>query len=43
MFMAPFEDGGDFRDQAILGIERFLERVWKFSTGVIPSKEGIHA
>ncbi len=33
MFMAPFEDGGDFRDQAILGVERFLERVWKFSSG----------
>jgi leucyl-tRNA synthetase len=29
MFMAPFEDGGDFRDQAIVGIARFLERVWK--------------
>ena len=31
MFMAPFEDGGDFRDQAILGIARFLERVWKMA------------
>ena len=31
MFMAPFEDGGDFRDQAILGIERFLVRVWKMA------------
>jgi leucyl-tRNA synthetase len=30
MFLAPFEQGGDFRDAAILGVSRFLERVWKF-------------
>jgi leucyl-tRNA synthetase len=29
MFLAPFEQGGDFRDAGILGIERFLHRVWK--------------
>ncbi|MCP6720174.1 MAG: class I tRNA ligase family protein [Patescibacteria group bacterium] len=29
MFLAPFEQGGDFRDAGILGITRFLERVWK--------------
>ena len=29
MFLAPFEQGGDFRDASILGISRFLERVWK--------------
>ena len=29
MFIAPFEQGGDFRDEGILGIERFLNRVWK--------------
>ncbi len=28
MFLAPFEQGGDFRDGGILGIERFLQRVW---------------
>ncbi|MEK7554590.1 MAG: class I tRNA ligase family protein, partial [Patescibacteria group bacterium] len=28
----PFEDGGDFRDQGILGPHRFLDRVWKFGT-----------
>lgn len=28
MFLAPFEQGGDFRDQGILGVERFLKRVW---------------
>ncbi|HTY39617.1 MAG TPA: class I tRNA ligase family protein, partial [Candidatus Paceibacterota bacterium] len=30
MFLAPFEQGGDFRDSGILGITRFLERVWRF-------------
>jgi leucyl-tRNA synthetase len=29
MFLAPFEQGGDFRDAGILGVVRFLERVWK--------------
>ncbi|MBI2888573.1 MAG: leucine--tRNA ligase [Candidatus Liptonbacteria bacterium] len=29
MFLAPFEQGGDFRDASILGVERFLKRVWK--------------
>ena len=29
MFIAPFEQGGDFRDSSILGVARFLERVWK--------------
>lgn len=30
MFLAPFEQGGDFRDAGMLGITRFLERAWKF-------------
>jgi leucyl-tRNA synthetase len=30
MFLAPFEQGGDFRDAGVLGTERFLKRVWKF-------------
>jgi len=30
MFLGPFEEGGDFRDEAIAGITRFLGRVWKF-------------
>jgi leucyl-tRNA synthetase len=33
MFLAPFEQGGDFRDASILGIERFLNRVWRFAAG----------
>jgi len=28
MFLGPFEEGGDFRDQGISGVKRFLDRVW---------------
>ena len=28
MFLGPFEEGGDFRDQGILGVKRFLDRLW---------------
>ena len=28
MFLGPFEDGGDFRDSGIIGIRRFLDKVW---------------
>jgi leucyl-tRNA synthetase len=30
MFLAPFETGGDFRDEGILGIERFLASVRRY-------------
>jgi leucyl-tRNA synthetase len=30
MFLAPFEEGGDFRDSGIKGIVRFLNRTWVF-------------
>jgi len=30
MFLAPFEEGGDFQDRGILGIKRFLERIFKY-------------
>jgi leucyl-tRNA synthetase len=29
MFLGPFEEGGDFRDETINGITRFLNRVWR--------------
>ncbi len=29
MFLGPFEEGGDFHDQGIMGPVRFLERVWE--------------
>jgi leucyl-tRNA synthetase len=28
MFLGPYEEGGDFRDQSILGVRRFLDRIW---------------
>ncbi|MGH7560806.1 MAG: leucine--tRNA ligase [Gemmatimonadales bacterium] len=28
MFIGPFEEGGDFRDQGIVGQRRFLDKVW---------------
>ncbi|MDD4931005.1 MAG: class I tRNA ligase family protein [Candidatus Colwellbacteria bacterium] len=32
MFIGPLEEGGDFRDAGMVGITRFLNRVWSFST-----------
>jgi leucyl-tRNA synthetase len=32
MFLGPLEDGGDFRDAGMVGITRFLGRVWSFGT-----------
>jgi leucyl-tRNA synthetase len=29
LFSGPWEEGGDFTDQAIVGVERFLARVWR--------------
>jgi leucyl-tRNA synthetase len=29
MFMGPYAEGGDFRDEGIVGITRFLERTWR--------------
>jgi leucyl-tRNA synthetase len=29
MFLGPFEDGGDWHDAGIMGIVRFINRVWK--------------
>ncbi len=33
MFLAPFSQGGDFRDEAVLGVHRFLNRVWDMAHG----------
>src|SRR5262249_10613488 len=29
MFLGPYEEGGDFRDEGITGVRRFLEGVWR--------------
>ncbi|HET7456770.1 MAG TPA: class I tRNA ligase family protein, partial [Gemmatimonadaceae bacterium] len=28
MFLGPYEQGGDFRDQGIIGVKKFLDRLW---------------
>ncbi len=38
MFLAPFEQGGDFRDAGILGVERFLKRVWNLAQEITSVK-----
>ncbi len=32
MYLGPFEEGGDFQDQSISGVRRFLDRLWKACT-----------
>lgn len=31
MFLGPFQQGGDFRDRGIVGVQRFFERLWKYA------------
>jgi leucyl-tRNA synthetase len=33
MFLGPYEEGGDFRDQSIAGVRRFLDRLWTSAIG----------
>jgi leucyl-tRNA synthetase len=42
MFLGPFQEGGDFRDEGITGIRRFLDKVWALAheaTGTEPLPE----
>jgi leucyl-tRNA synthetase len=32
LFIGPWDEGGDFSDAGIVGIERFLQRVWRLVT-----------
>jgi leucyl-tRNA synthetase len=36
MFLGPYQEGGDFRDEGISGIRRFLDKVW----GLVASAGG---
>jgi leucyl-tRNA synthetase len=36
MFLGPYQEGGDFRDEGISGIRRFLDRVWGLVGDVSP-------
>jgi leucyl-tRNA synthetase len=40
LFSAPWEQGGDFVDDAIGGIERFFTRVWKIAGSGVPGRGG---
>ena len=39
MFMGPFDEGGDWNDQGITGIDRFLKKVWRFCQ--LPNSEEV--
>ena len=41
LFSAPWEQGGEFSDDAIVGIERFFARAWRAVTG--PDREAADA
>jgi leucyl-tRNA synthetase len=36
MFLGPYLEGGDFRDEGISGIRRFLDRVWALTKKMTP-------
>ncbi len=38
-FLAPLDQGGDFRDDGISGLTRFLERVWRFGQNFPKAEE----
>ena len=42
MFLGPFQEGGDFRDEGITGVRRFLEKVWQLAheAAVTPGTPG---
>jgi len=39
MFLGPFDQGGDFRDEGIMGISRFLKRAWKLISEAAANKK----
>ena len=42
MFLGPFQEGGDFRDEGITGVRRFLDKVWQLAheAAVTPGTPG---
>ena len=32
MFLGPYQEGGDFQDTGIVGIQRFIEKMWRYIT-----------
>ncbi len=37
MFLGPYEEGGDYRDSGIVGVRRFLDRLWSSATSATTS------
>ncbi len=40
MFLGPFQEGGDFRDEGITGVRRFLEKVWALAHEAVRTADG---
>jgi len=40
MFLGPFQEGGDFRDEGITGIRRFLDKVWLLAHETAAESDG---
>jgi leucyl-tRNA synthetase len=40
MFLGPFQEGGDFRDEGINGPRRFLDKVWSFVSDACREGQG---
>jgi leucyl-tRNA synthetase len=40
MFLGPFQEGGDFRDEGITGVRRFLEKVWALAHEAAVAPDG---
>jgi len=36
MFLGPYEEGGDFRDTGIMGVRRFVERIYRWYAEELP-------
>jgi len=45
MFLGPFQEGGDFRDTSIVGVRRFLDKLWttahEAATHLTPGTPGL--
>lgn len=40
MFLGPYEEGGDFRDEGIAGVRRFLDGVWRVARDLLDLEDG---
>ncbi|MEX2053988.1 MAG: class I tRNA ligase family protein [Candidatus Colwellbacteria bacterium] len=44
VFLGPYQEGGDWRDSGMMGIVRFLNRVWDlYNTGEVDNKKPLSA